>query len=64
MSEPLNLDTLNEFLELQKGRCFVCRRLFAHCGGTVDLAIPCACCFAKSEGLMCVECADHRKAKQ
>lgn len=61
MSEPVDLETVNEFLFLQRGRCITCRRKFAHIGGPVDLHIPCRCCFADQEGLECIDCASRRK---
>jgi hypothetical protein len=64
MTTPLDLETVNEFLELQEGRCITCRQLFAHCGGRVDLAIPCRCCFAQQEGLECVECSETRRRRE
>ena len=59
--KPISLEVANEFLKLQRGRCIMCRKLFRHCGGSVDLHIPCQCCFAEQEGLECVECVERRK---
>jgi hypothetical protein len=58
-SEPISLEEINEFLIAQKGRCIRCGSKFAHCGGrkSHEVAIPCKCCFNRSDGLICMQCA-------
>lgn len=63
ISEPVSLEVINDYLELQEGRCVMCRELFAHCGGRVELVIHCQCCFSREEGLLCVECSDRRRTR-
>jgi hypothetical protein len=60
--DAISLEEINEFLEAQKGRCIRCGHLFEHCGGRKKhrLVIPCACCFNRMDGLICVECAERQ----
>jgi hypothetical protein len=59
-NHPQSLSVINDFLQMQKGRCIRCGKLFSHCGGSVDLALPCECCFSKQDGLICIECTEAK----
>lgn len=54
----INLKTCNEYLIKQRGRCIMCKRKFDHCGGTVEVHIPCEICLKERGGLVCMECVD------
>lgn len=62
--DPLiSVEIVNEFLDMQKGRCIRCGRLFQHCGGSTEniVFVPCECCFRKMDGLICSACAEGKQ---